>query len=36
MNEISGGEKRVEITCHLYVEDLVLCGESEEALEVMV
>ena len=34
--EISGGEKRVEITFFLYADYLVLCGESEEDLKVVV
>ena len=35
-SELPGGWKRVEIAGLLYADDLVLCGESDEDLRVMV
>ena len=35
-SEVSGGGKRVRLPSLLYVEDLAMCGESEEDLKVMV
>ena len=35
-NEIFRGNERMELPCLLYVDELVLCGELEENLNVLV